>query len=104
MKYNRLGKAGIKVSELSYGLMLTSSRSGVVDLSNFKRLMKTAFDHGVNYFDNAESYERGGMSESQLGHTIPLFRREDLVISTKICLGDGHAGPNDTGLSWKHLV
>lgn len=101
MQYNQLGKAGIKVSELSYGMMLNSLER--MDIGTLTELMKTAVDHGVNMFDNAESYSNG-MSESQLGRAIKSFRREDLVITTKIACGDGHKGPNDTGVSWKHLV
>lgn len=99
MHYNRLGKAGIRVSELSFGSWLTFG--GELDQKSAARLMRTAFDAGVNFFDNAEVYANGE-SERLMGLALKDYRREDLVISTKIFWGGD--GPNDTGLSWKHLV
>ena len=101
MKYNRLGRAGIKVSELSFGSWLTFGDS--LDVKGARTLMKLAFDAGVNFFDNAETYGQG-QSEIVMGEALKDFRRSDLVISTKIYFGCGRRGPNDTGLSWKHLV
>ncbi len=101
MKYNRLGSAGIKVSELSFGSWLTFGDS--LDVKGARTLMKLAFDAGVNFFDNAETYGQG-QSEIVMGEALKDFRRSDLVISTKIYFGCGRRGPNDTGLSWKHLV
>jgi voltage-dependent potassium channel beta subunit len=63
--------------------------------------MKRAFDLGINFFDNAEVYADGA-SEMLMGEALSLFRREDLVLSTKIFWGG--KGVNDIGLSWKHLV
>lgn len=101
MKYNRLGYAGIKVSELSYGSYLTFGEK--MDFRQSKACMMAAFDHGINSFDNAEIYNCG-ISESIMGRIAKNFRREELVISTKLLMGDGNDGKNDTGLSWKHLV
>lgn len=99
MKYNRLGKAGIKVSELSFGSWLTFGKHINVEVA--KNCMRAAFEYGVNFFDNAEVYARG-LSESVMAQLIKEYRREDLVVSTKIFWGGD--GPNDKGLSWKHLV
>lgn len=65
--------------------------------------MKAAVEHGVNFFDNAEGYA-GGNAEIVMGNVIKNagWRREDLVISTKIFWGG--RGPNDTGLSHKHII
>ena len=63
--------------------------------------MRIAFDSGVNFFDNAEAYASGA-SEMLMGEALRDYRREDLVISTKIFWGG--KGPNAGGLSWKHLV
>lgn len=99
MEYRRLGRAGIKVSALSFGSWVTfGTRIGVTEA---KQMLKTAFDHGVNFFDNAEVYANG-QSEEIMGEALKQFKRSDLVISTKIFWGGD--GPNDTGLSWKHLV
>lgn len=99
MQYNRLGKAGIKLSEISFGSWLTFAKE--VDIHSIKTIMHTAFDHGVNFFDNAEGYAHGE-AEILMGNVLKEFRREDLVISTKIFWGGN--GPNDTGLSRKHLL
>lgn len=99
MKYNRLGKAGIKVSEISFGSWVTFG--GALDLNNAKACMRAAFEGGVNFFDNAEVYAKG-QSEVLMGQALSDFRREDLVISTKIFWGG--EGPNDVGLSRKHLM
>ena len=61
MKYRRLGKAGIKVSELSFGAWVTFGNQFGDELA--ERLMQTAYDAGINFFDNAESYA-GGKAES----------------------------------------
>jgi voltage-dependent potassium channel beta subunit len=99
MQYNRLGKAGIRLSELGYGSWITFAKQ--IGLHDVKELMHTAFEHGINFFDNAESYAHGE-AETLMGKAFKEFRREDLVISTKIFWGGN--GPNDTGLSRKHLI
>lgn len=99
MEYRNLGIAGIKVSELAFGSWITFASS--LDLSAVKQCMRIAFEAGVNFFDNAESYA-GGAAEMLMGEAIKDYRREDLVISTKIFWGG--KGPNSGGLSWKHLV
>lgn len=99
MEYRHLGKAGIKVSALSFGSWITFGSS--LNIAGAKQCIRVAYDHGVNFFDNAEAYA-GGLSELLMGEIIKEYKREDLVISTKIFWGGN--GPNDTGLSWKHLV
>lgn len=99
MQYNKLGKAGLRVSEISFGSWITFGKQ--IALPEVKDLMHTAFEHGVNFFDNAESYAHGE-AEVLMGKALKEFRREDLVISTKIFWGG--IGPNDTGLSRKHLI
>lgn len=99
MEYRHLGKAGLKVSELSLGSWITFG--GELDLTSAKSCMRIAFDNGVNLFDNAEVYASGA-AELLMGEVLKDYRREDLVLSTKIFWGGN--GPNDQGLSWKHLV
>lgn len=100
MEYRFLGKSGLKVSALSFGSWVTFGQQ--VDTNLAYNQMKTAFDLGVNFFDNAEGYELG-KSESIMGDVIKKMgvKRSDLVLSTKIFWG-GH-GPNDKGLSFKHI-
>ncbi len=99
MKYRRLGKAGLQVSELSFGSWLTFGPQ--LDVDHVKKLMRQAFEAGVNFFDNAEAYAKG-QSEELMGIALADYRREDLVVSSKIFWGG--SGPNDEGLSWKHLM
>jgi len=99
MHYNQLGRAGLRLSEISFGSWITFGKQ--IGISEVKKLMHTAFDHGINFFDNAESYAHGE-AEILMGKALKEFRREDLVVSTKIFWGGN--GPNDTGLSRKHLL
>lgn len=101
MKYRRLGRAGIKVSELSLGAWVTYG--GQVGENVARDCMVAAYEAGVNFFDNAEGYA-GGNAETVMGNVIKQqgWRREDLVVSTKIFWGG--SGPNDTGLSHKHII
>ncbi len=99
MKYKNLGRSGLKVSELSFGSWMTFGSN--LNSQAVKGCMQRAFELGVNFFDNAEVYAKGE-AEVLMGEALKSFRREDLVISTKIFWGGN--GPNDTGLSWKHLV
>lgn len=99
MKYRRLGRTGLEVSELSYGSWVTFGNQ--LDVEGTKKLIKQAVDAGVNFLDNAEGYA-SGMSESLMGLALKSYRREDLVVSTKIFWGG--QGPNQVGLSRKHLL
>ncbi len=100
MEYRFLGSSGLKVSALSFGSWVTFGEQ--VDTTLAYQQMQAAFDAGVNFFDNAEGYESGA-SESIMGEVIAKagWKRSDLVLSTKIFWGGD--GPNDTGLSLKHV-
>ncbi len=101
MKYRHLGKAGIKLSALSLGAWVTYG--GQVGQEIAEKCMSAAYDAGVNFFDNAEAYASGN-AEIVMGNVIKklAWRREDLVVSTKIFWGG--KGPNDRGLSHKHII
>jgi voltage-dependent potassium channel beta subunit len=101
MKYNQLGKAGIKVSELSLGAWVTYG--GQVGEEAAEKCMRVAYEAGVNFFDNAEAYANGN-AEIVMGKVIKKlgWRRESIVVSTKVFWGGN--GPNDTGLSHKHII
>lgn len=101
MEYRRLGSSGLQVSALSYGAWVTFGTQ--VDDDAAYELMKTAYDAGVNFFDNAEAYA-GGQAEIVMGRAIRRagWKRSDLVLSTKIFWGG--SGPNDRGLSRKHII
>ncbi len=101
MEYRFLGKSGLKVSALSYGSWVTFHTQA--DEKTAFELMKTAYDSGINFFDNAEVYADGN-SEIIMGKVIKKagWKRSDLVISTKIFWGG--SGVNDRGLSHKHIM
>lgn len=101
MEYRFLGKSGLKVSALSFGAWVTFSDQ-IGDNTAYD-CMTAAYDAGVNFFDNAEAYA-GGEAEVMMGKVIKKagWKRSDLVVSTKIFWGGG--GPNDRGLSRKHIV
>jgi voltage-dependent potassium channel beta subunit len=88
----------MKVSQLGLGSWLTfGERYGLVEA---RKLMKLAFDLGVNLFDNAEVYA-SGLSEMIMGEVLREFKRSDVVVITKIFFGG--TGPNDMGHSKKRL-
>jgi voltage-dependent potassium channel beta subunit len=101
MEYRFLGRSGLKVSALSYGTWVTFGDQ--IGEETAAACLKTAYEAGVNFFDAAESYARG-RAEILLGKIIRDFgwKRSDLIVSTKIFWGG--EGPNDSGLSRKHIV
>lgn len=101
MEYRFLGKSGLKISALSFGAWVTFSNQFGEEQAY--ACMKTAFDNGVNFYDNAEVYA-DGKAESIMGEVLKKagWKRSDLVISTKLFWGG--EGPNDKGLSRKHIV
>lgn len=100
MQYNRLGKAGIKVSEVSFGSWVTFSKQ--IGKAEVKQLMCEAYDQGVNFFDNAEAYAKGE-AEELMGEALQSFRRESVVVSTKLFFGGDTPNEHET-LSRKHLL
>jgi voltage-dependent potassium channel beta subunit len=101
MEYRLLGRSGLKVSALSLGAWVTYG--GQVGEEVAYDCMTAAYDEGVNFFDNAETYANGN-AEIVMGNVIKKagWKRSDLVVSTKIFWGG--EGPNDTGLSRKHIL
>ncbi|MCI3922266.1 aldo/keto reductase family protein [Paenibacillus sp. TRM 82003] len=99
MKYRRLGRTGLKVSEISLGSWLTYGNS--VDEDIVGKLTARAFELGINFFDTANVYERGA-AEVLLGKALQSYERDSYVLATKAFwpMGDG---PNDRGLSRKHV-
>jgi voltage-dependent potassium channel beta subunit len=101
MNYRRLGQAGLKISELSLGSWVTYGEQVGEDVA--LKCMSAARDSGVNFFDNAEAYGAGN-AEIVMGNVIKKldWRREDIVVSSKVFWGG--EGPNDNGLSRKHII
>ena len=101
MNYRRLGKSGLKVSEFAYGSWVTFSFQLAVEEAT--SLMKSAFDQGVNFFDNAEAYA-SGESEIIMGKALKRLgiTRDTYIISSKIFWGGKK--PTQRGLSHKHII
>ncbi|WP_240415379.1 aldo/keto reductase family protein [Paenibacillus periandrae] len=100
MKYRNLGRSGLKVSEISLGSWLTYGTA--VEKQTAIDCIQYAYDNGVNFFDTANAYNRGA-SEIVVGEALKNYARESYVIATKLYFPMGD-GPNDKGLSRKHIV
>ncbi len=99
MKYRKLGKAGVKVSAVSLGSWLTYGSA--VEDKTAEECIDKAYDLGINFFDTANAY-RFGEAEKLVGRTLSKYPRDSYVLATKGFwpMGDG---PNDRGLSRKHI-
>ena len=102
MKYRRLGRNGIRVSEISLGAWLTYG--GSVDMANSINCIHTALENGINFIDNADVYSKGN-AEIVLGKALEgeTFERKNLVISSKV-FWPFSDDVNDWGLSRKHIM
>ena len=105
MEYRRLGKSGLQLSALSFGSWLTFGKQ--IGDTTADTLMSIAYDHGVNFFDNAEIYSRG-QSEIVMGEILKKkkWRRDSYTVSSKAFfgLGGNDLKPTQVGLHRKHLV
>ena len=106
MEYVRLGRTGLKVSRICLGTMTYGTsqwRPWILDEVASRPFIEHALELGVNFFDTADMYSRG-KSEEVLGRALRDFaRRDDVVIATKVFYEMG-PGPNDRGLSRKHIM
>jgi len=100
MNYRRLGRTGLKVSEISYGSWLTFGNQ--VELDAAKTIVRRALELGVNSIDTADMYAKGE-AENLLGQILPGVRRPDYVVATK-AFWPMSDGVNDRGLSRKHVT
>ena len=106
MKTRFLGNTGVRISELCFGAMTFGGKGfwknvGQVEQKGANELVKTAIDGGINFFDTADVYSEG-WSEKILGKALGN-KRKDIVLATKV-RGRTGAGPNDIGLSRKHII
>ncbi|MDI9341860.1 MAG: aldo/keto reductase [Sediminibacterium sp.] len=103
MEYRRLGKSGLQVSVLSFGTWVTFGKQ--IDNQLADQLISTAYEAGINFFDNAEIYARG-KSEVVLGNILKGkdWARSSYCVSSKVFFGYEEGRPNQTGLSRKHIV
>jgi aryl-alcohol dehydrogenase-like predicted oxidoreductase len=100
MEFRYLGNSGLKVSEISYGNWVTHGSQ--VEAEQADSCIRAALEAGITTFDTADTYANG-KAETILGDALAGERRESLEIFTKVYFPTGPGGPNDTGLSRKHI-
>lgn len=100
MHYRRLGRSGLKISEISLGAWVTFGDQIEEKLAD--DLIHAAYDAGINFFDNADIYANG-QAEEIMGNCIRDIPREALVLSSKV-FWPTMPGPNGRGLSRKHII
>jgi voltage-dependent potassium channel beta subunit len=100
VEYRRLGRSGVKVSEISLGSWLTYG--GSVAEERAQACIQKAYELGINFFDTANVYMRGD-AEEIVGHALKGFERDSYFLATKVYFPMGD-GPNDRGLSRKHIT
>jgi len=109
MKYNLLGNTGLRVSEICLGTMTFGGRGwakaiGSLDQQAVDQIMKRSIEAGINFIDTANVYSEG-LAEELTGKSIKNLglQRDSLVIATKV-RGQMGTGPNDSGLTRKHIL
>ena len=106
MEYVRLGSTGLKVSRICLGMMTYGSpdwHPWTLDEAAARPFVKRALERGITFFDTADMYSRG-VSEEITGRALKDFaKRDQVIVATKVCQPMGE-GPNDRGLSRKHLL
>ncbi len=100
MEYRKLGSAGAKVSVIGLGTWITFAKQ--VDDKTAAALVGRALDLGIQFIDTADVYASGA-AEEMLGRALAKHRRSDIFLATKV-YGEMGTGPNDRGLSRKHIV
>ena len=101
MQTRRLGSSGLKITEIAYGNWIT--HGGQVESEAAQACVHAALDAGITTFDTADVYANTA-AESVLGEALDGQRRESLEIFTKVYWPTGPGGPNDSGLSRKHVM
>lgn len=104
MLYRRVGTTGLQLSALSFGAWITFGKQ--VGRSQARELLALAHDRGVNFFDNAETYNKG-VAEEVMGDVLAdlRFRRDSYCVSSKVFFGAvDHPLPTQRGLSRKHVI
>lgn len=106
MQYVRLGTTGLKVSRVCLGMMTYGSkqwRDWVLEEEESRPFIQRALEAGINFFDTADVYSNGA-SEEITGRALRDFaQRDQVIVATKVFNPMG-SGPNDQGLSRKHIM
>ena len=98
MQYKKVGRTGLKISEITLGTMIFGQQ---VDEAESTKIIDLAFEKGINSFDTADGYA-SGRSEEIVGKAIK-DKRQSVVLASKVSSRQG-PGPNDSGLSREHIL
>ena len=98
MQYNKMGRTGLKISEITLGTMIFGQQ---VDEAESIKIIDLALEKGINSFDTADGYA-GGRSEEIVGKALKN-KRHVVVLASKVASKQG-PGPNDAGLSREHIL
>lgn len=101
MQYRRVGQAGMKVSVIALGGWINFGEGKVAE-DTAREVVRTAYEQGINFYDLADEYAKGG-AEEQMGALLSEYPRHTLVISTKV-FWPMSRDVNDRGLSRKHIM
>jgi aryl-alcohol dehydrogenase-like predicted oxidoreductase len=101
MEFRHLGTSGLRISEIAYGNWLTHGSQVEEDAA--RACVRQALEEGITTFDTADVYANTA-AESVLGRALQGTRRESVEIFTKVYWPTGPGGPNDSGLSRKHIM
>lgn len=101
MQYRRLGQAGMKVSAIALGGWINFGEGKVAE-DTAREVVRTAYEQGINFYDLADEYAKGG-AEEQMGALLSEYPRHTLVVSTKVFWPISR-DINDRGLSRKHIM
>ena len=101
VEHRYLGRSGLKISEITYGNWLTHGSQVENDAAT--ACVRAALDAGITTFDTADAYANGA-AETVLGEALKGERRASLEVLTKVFWPTGPKGPNDSGLSRKHIM
>jgi aryl-alcohol dehydrogenase-like predicted oxidoreductase len=102
VKIRRLGRTGLKISNLCIGAMTFGNQQYGCDESSSRKIIDRFLEAGGNFIDTADVYSGGGVSEEIVGRALE-GRRQSVVVATKVA-GPMGPGPNDLGLSRKHIL
>jgi aryl-alcohol dehydrogenase-like predicted oxidoreductase len=101
MEFRYLGNSGLRISEITYGNWLTHASQVENDIAT--ACVRAALDAGITTFDTADAYANTA-AETVLGDALKGERRASIEIFTKVFWPTGPKGPNDSGLSRKHIM
>jgi 1-deoxyxylulose-5-phosphate synthase len=106
MKYVRLGQTGMKVSRICFGCMSYGSKTWmpwIIEADEARAHYARAIEAGINFFDTSNNYSIGESERITGRYLKEMGRRDELVLATKV-FGTMGPGPNQSGLSRKHII